>query len=81
MIIKLINFTLVFYPLSQLDRPQYDDIALPPQPPPPRQLSLSPFPPLSRLRTFGWLLCSVADFWPPKFTTYFFSLINFCRLI
>jgi hypothetical protein len=33
-IIKPINFILVFYPLSQLDHPQNDGIALPPQSPP-----------------------------------------------
>ncbi len=34
-IITLINFILVFYPLSQLNCHQTDGIALPPQPPPP----------------------------------------------
>ncbi len=34
LIIKLINFILVFYPLSQLNRPQNDGIAPPPQSPP-----------------------------------------------
>ncbi len=60
-IIKLINFILVFYPHSQLDLPQNNGIALPPQSPP-RRISSSPFPPLLRPRTFGWLLCFVIDF-------------------
>ncbi len=34
LIIKLIDFILVFYPISQLDRLQNDGIALPPQSPP-----------------------------------------------
>jgi hypothetical protein len=71
LIIKLVDFILVFYPHSQLDRPQNDGIALPPQSPP-RRISSYPLPPSSRPRTFGWLLCFVVDFWPPKSTTYFF---------
>ncbi len=34
LIIKLINFILVFYPFSQLDHPQNDGITLPLQSPP-----------------------------------------------
>jgi hypothetical protein len=71
LIILLIDYILVFYPLSQLDCPQNDGIALPPQSSP-HQISSSPFPPSSRPRTFGWLLCFVVDFLPPKSTMYFF---------
>ncbi len=70
-IVKLINFILVFYPHSQLDRPQNNGIALPPQSPLCR-ISSSPFPPSLCPRTFGWLLCFVVDFRWPKSTTYFF---------
>jgi hypothetical protein len=74
LLMKLINFILVFYPLSQLNCPQNDGIALPPQSPP-RQISSSPFPPL---------LCPccvlLLTFWPPKFTTYFFLSSIFVNL-
>ncbi len=72
LIIKLIDFILVFYPHSQLERPQNDGIALPPQSPP-RRISSPPFPPSSRPRTFGWLLCFDVDFWPPSPRRIFFS--------
>ncbi len=71
MIIKLIDFILIFTPTPNLIFPKTTVSPFPRSPPPvqsPHLLSL-----LCCARVlFGELLCFVVDFWPPKSTTYFF---------